>query len=103
MRAEEDLVVEEARRWRLVVLDVGGEKFSTQRTLLAKFPTTRLGRLMRARTVDCVVQLCDEVTFRPDRPPEFYFDKAGGWSLSLLTSYSTGQTLLTSVVKSDQP
>ena len=82
MIAEEDLVVEEARRWRLVVLDVGGEKFSTQRTLLAKFPTTRLGRLMRARTVDCVVQLCDEVTFRPDRPPEFYFDKAGGWSHS---------------------
>ena len=75
----EDLnsLVLQARTSKLVVLNVGGEKFSIQRNLLAKFPTTRLGRLMRASSLDCVVQLCDEFTFRQDQPPEFFFDKAG--------------------------
>ena len=80
MGEELNLLVLEAFSSRLVVLDVGGEKFSTQRNLLTKFPTTRLGRLMRATTMDCVVQLCDEFTFRQNQPPEFFFDKVGHWT-----------------------
>ena len=67
------------RRFRTVILDVGGEKYSTLRNTLIKFPTSRLGRLMRAETVESVLELCDELSLREDKPPEFFFDKAG-WS-----------------------
>ena len=74
---EEQLLQEAGRRHSLVLLDVGGEKFSAQRTVLARFPTTRLGRLVRAARLRTVLELCDEVNIRPDQPPEFFFDKAG--------------------------
>ena len=75
-----DLLLQEAgRRHSSVVLDVGGEKFSAQRALLARFPTTRLGRLVRASKLETVLELCDEVTLSltPLQPSQFFFDKAG--------------------------
>ena len=36
---------------RTVILDVGGERFVAMRSYLVKYPTTRLGRLMRASTI----------------------------------------------------
>ena len=74
---QEQLLQEAGRRHSLVLLDVGGEKFSAQRTVLARFPTTRLGRLVRATRLRTVLELCDELYLRPDQPPEFFFDKAG--------------------------
>ena len=74
----QDLLLQEVgRRHSTVVLDVGGEKFSAQRAVLARFPTTRLGRLVRAVRLETVLELCDEVTLRLNQPPEFFFDKAG--------------------------
>ena len=37
------------------------------------FPATRLGKLMRAGTIDKILELCDE--FTPGDPPEYFFDK----------------------------
>ena len=34
-----------------VILDVGGERFIAQRNALLKYPTTRLGKLMRSATI----------------------------------------------------
>ena len=39
----------------IVILDVGGEKFIALKRTLARFPTTRLGKLVRANTVRCPV------------------------------------------------
>ena len=81
LQEHQDKVVQEARRkFKTVILDVGGEKFSTLRKTLIKFPTSRLGRLMRADTVESMLELCDEFSLRKEQPPEFFFDKAGGWS-----------------------
>ena len=38
-----------------------------------RHPTTRLGRLMMATSVDKILQLCDE--FLPGDPPEYFFDR----------------------------
>ena len=39
----------------------------------SRHPTTRLGRLMMANTVEKILQLCDE--FLPGDPPEYFFDR----------------------------
>lgn len=67
-----------------VVLDVGGDRFTAKREVLLQRPTTRLGKLMKARDAEDVVQvaaplsldlsqLCEE--FFPGDPPEFFFDR----------------------------
>ena len=74
---------------KCVILDVGGERFIAQRNSLLKYPTTRLGKLMRSSTIQgllltCsssnildtflgILALCDE--FIPGDPPEYFFDK----------------------------
>ena len=88
MTGDQDLLLQEAaRRHSSVVLDVGGEKFSARRSLLARFPTTRLGRLVRATRLETVLDLCDEVTLSPRQPPEFFFDKAGSREGEVYHSY----------------
>ena len=56
-----------------VILDVGGDRFLALKSTLLRHPTTRLGRLMMATTVDKILQLCDE--FLPGNPPEYFFDR----------------------------
>ena len=75
---------------KCVILDVGGERFIAQRNSLLKYPTTRLGKLMRSSTIqgleikyfeytkysyldEGILSLCDE--FVPGDPPEYFFDK----------------------------
>ena len=36
---------------KCVILDVGGERYTAQRNSLLKYPTTRLGKLMRSATI----------------------------------------------------
>ena len=72
---------------------MGGERFIAQRNALLKYPTTRLGKLMRSATISGdilksesrnriditsfyslgILSLCDE--FVPGDPPEYFFDK----------------------------
>ena len=58
---------------KCVILDVGGERFIAQRNALLKYPTTRLGKLMRSSTIQGILSFCDE--FVPGDPPEYFFDK----------------------------
>ena len=58
---------------RCVILDVGGERFTAQRNSLLKYPTTRLGKLMRSSTISGekldVMQIKREIFF----PRNFVF------------------------------
>ena len=56
-----------------VILDVGGERFSATRSPLLNSPASRLGKLMRAETIEKILEQCDE--FIPGEVPEYFFDK----------------------------
>ena len=45
----------------VVILDVGGERFSATRATLLNYPASRLGKLMRAETIEKILEQCDEV------------------------------------------
>ena len=96
----------EARDKRTVILDVGGERFIATRDILAVFPATRcslvtrhtshvtrhtvsrLGKLVRAETIEKVLELCDE--FTPGDPPEYFFDRNPDNFPAILNMYRTG-------------
>ena len=44
----------------VVILDVGGERFSATRATLLNYPASRLGKLMRAETIEKILEQCDE-------------------------------------------
>ena len=74
-----DKLIEQSRRLKYVILDVGGEHFKIERKILSKYPATRLGKIMRAEKLETILEYCDEVKFSTDvkskRCPQFYFDK----------------------------
>ena len=88
----------------IVILDVGGEKFIALKRTLARLPTTRLGKLVRAETVRCpgvrivliltkvffskILEYCDE--FFPGETLEYFFDKNPENFTSILNIYRTG-------------
>ena len=55
------------------MLDVGGEKFSIDRKLVQRYPSSRLARLLRAQTLTEILKHCDEYTL--GSPPEYYYDR----------------------------
>ena len=79
----------DARSTKTVILDVGGERFTATRATLLHFPTTRLGKLMRAASMESVLNLCDE--FTPGNPPEYFFDRNPDNFHSILNMYRTGK------------
>ena len=72
-----------------VTLDVGGEIFTTTKKVLAKYPNTRLGKLMRATSLEKILELCDE--FTPAERPEYFFDRNPDNFPSILDMYRTGR------------
>ena len=50
----------------VVILDVGGERFSATRATLLNYPASRLGKLMRAETIEKILEQCDEVIMHHD-------------------------------------
>ena len=48
----------------------------------------RLGRLMRAETVETILELCDE--FTPGHPPVYFFDRNPDNFPAILNMYRTG-------------
>ena len=71
-----------------VILDIGGERFQAEREILAKFPATRLGRLVNASTVEEILNYCDE--FVPGDTPEYYFDHNPETFPGILDMYRSG-------------
>lgn len=54
-----------------------------------RFPATRLGKLMRASSVEKILELCEE--FVPGDVPEFFFDKNPENFASVLEMYRSGK------------
>ena len=50
---------------KYVIIDVGGERFQADRNTFLRFPNTRLGRLMSCKTVEDILEICEE--FFPGR------------------------------------
>ena len=84
-----DKLANEAKSRKTVVLNVGGERFTAMRATLVKFPATRLGKLLRASTIEHVLENCDE--FTPGDPPEYFFDRNPDNFHSILNMYRTGK------------
>ena len=45
---------------KYVIIDVGGERFQADRNTFLKFPNTRLGRLMSCKTIEDILNICEE-------------------------------------------
>ena len=58
---------------RSVIIDVGGDRFTALKSTLERYPMTRLGKVVKANTVEQILQNCDE--FVPGMTPEFFFDR----------------------------
>ena len=56
-----------------MVLDVGGRRHKVLESNFNIFPNTRLGKLVRARTEEDILGLCDG--FLDGETPEFFFDR----------------------------
>ncbi len=56
-----------------MILDVGGRRHKVLESNFNIFPNTRLGKLVRARTEEDVLALCDG--FLDGDTPEFFFDR----------------------------
>ena len=50
---------------KYVIIDVGGERFQADRNTFLRFPNTRLGRLMSCKTIEDILEICEE--FIPGR------------------------------------
>ena len=82
-------IQQNSRTKKVVILDVGGDRFTAKRTTLNRFPTTRLGRLVRADTIDKILENCDE--FFPGDPPEYFFDRNPDNFPAVLNMYRTNK------------
>ncbi len=56
-----------------MILDVGGRRHKVLESNFNIFPNTRLGKLVRARTEEDILGLCDG--FLDADTPEFFFDR----------------------------
>ena len=45
---------------KYVIIDVGGERFQADRSTFLRFPNTRLGRLMSCKTIEDILEICEE-------------------------------------------
>lgn len=72
-----------------MTVNVGGFRHRMEQEVVQRFPQTRLGRLLRCRSTEAVLELCDD--FSPSEM-EFYFDRNPGFFLCyVLTFYVSGE------------
>ena len=83
---EERVLKMAEKHW--VIIDIGGERFQTQKEIFLAFPSTRLGKLMNADNVEEILQYCEEYT--PGNPPEYFFDRNPETFPGILDMYRTG-------------
>ncbi|XP_077384614.1 delayed-rectifier potassium channel regulatory subunit KCNS1-like isoform X2 [Festucalex cinctus] len=72
----------------LVHVNVGGLRRSVRRGALDKFPDTRLGKLLRCRSQEDILTVCDDYDARQK---EFYFDRNPSLFPYVLNFYRTGK------------
>lgn len=73
---------------RSMVLDVGGRRHKVLDSNFSIFPNTRLGKLVRARTEEDILNLCDG--YKSGSVPEFFFDRNWHSFNSILDIYRNG-------------
>lgn len=71
-----------------VVVNVGGDKYEVLWKTLGKLPRTRLGRLLRCRSHEQLMSLCDDYDLNH---MEFYFDRQSKTFSTILNYYRTGK------------
>ena len=76
---------------RCIILDVGGDRFIVQRSYIEKYPSTRLGKLVKSKNVNAILKYCDE--YVPGDPPEYFFDRNPTNFGCILDMYRTRQGL----------
>ncbi|KAJ7989129.1 hypothetical protein DPEC_G00316320 [Dallia pectoralis] len=69
-------------------LNVGGFKQRMERSVLQRFPGTRLGRLLGCASEDAILEICDD--FSP-ADKEYYFDRNPRFFRYVLNFYHTGK------------
>ncbi|XP_078397229.1 delayed-rectifier potassium channel regulatory subunit KCNS2 [Cetorhinus maximus] len=71
-----------------ISVNVGGLKRRLRYRTLLRFPETRLARLLRCRSPESILQLCDDYD---DGEKEFYFDRNPALFPHILNFYRTGR------------
>ena len=76
----------------IIVFNLSGTKFEVLKSNFACWPTTRLSRLIRAKTKDEILSLCDGVvTLSPGNRKEYYFNQEWTNFNSVLDLYRNKQ------------
>ena len=89
---EDDMTNDIKKSRDILVFQVGGTEFHVMRRNFAKYPTTRLSRLIRARTTEEILKLCDGYINRgPPHRPEFIFHRNPNFFNAVLDVYRTGE------------
>ena len=89
---EDDMTNDIKKSRDILVFQVGGTEFHVMRRNFAKYPTTRLSRLIRARTTKEILKLCDGYINRgPPHRPEFIFHRNPNFFNAVLDVYRTGE------------
>ena len=71
-----------------MILDVGGRRHKVLESNFNIFPNTRLGKLVRAKTEEDILSLCDG--YLDGDIPEYFFDRNWTSFNSILDIYRTG-------------
>ena len=71
-----------------LVVNVGGDKYEVLWKTLGKLPKTRLGRLLKCRSHEQLMNLCDDYDLNY---MEFYFDRQSKTFSTILNYYRTGK------------
>ena len=89
----EDELTNDIKKSRdILVFQVGGTEFHVMKRNFAKYPTTRLSRLIRAKTTVDILKLCDGyINLGPPHRPEFTFHRNPNFFNAVLDVYRTGE------------
>ena len=71
-----------------IILNVGGKKHDIRWKTLEKIPNSRLGRLKNSKSIEDMLELCDEIDFDHN---EIYFDRPAKSFSSIIDYYRTGK------------
>ena len=89
---EDDMSKDIKSSREVLVFHVGGTEFHVMRKNFARYPTTRLSRLIRARTTKDILKLCDGyINHGPPHRPEFIFHRNPSFFNAVLDVYRMGE------------